>query len=373
MQFQARSVDLKVRNISKSYGRERVLNDVSLQVEAGKIMTLLGPSGCGKSTLLRIIAGFVTADDGAVLLGGESIVHLPPNRRETAMVFQNYTLFPHMRVIENVTFGMRMRKVRQDEAMKRALEALEMVKLSHLADRYPSQLSGGQMQRVALARALVTQPRILLLDEPFAALDRNLREEMQVELRKLQQALGMTMVCVTHDQREAMVISDNVSVMNRGRIVQSGPPQEIYDAPRHLFTAQFIGGSNIVRAEVVRVTETRVQVCVGEARPFTLVSDLALQEGDQISLAVKPRVLQISSYGQEAILNGTEVLCIPGVVANAVLLGASTSYEIKTDTGECVVAEIDRSHQSKVFAVGDAVTLTAPSDVCVVLEDGHGD
>ncbi|MFA5664535.1 ABC transporter ATP-binding protein [Castellaniella sp.] len=374
MQSQTNSVNLTISRIGKSYGQERVLRDITLAVQGGSILTLLGPSGCGKSTLLRIIAGFVNADEGDVLLNDQSILHLPPNRRETAMVFQNYTLFPHMRVIDNVMFGLKMRRVPRDQALTRAGQALEMVQLSQLGDRYPSQLSGGQMQRVALARALVTEPKILLLDEPFAALDKNLREDMQVELRKLQQALGLTMVCVTHDQREAMVISDYVSVMSQGRIVQFGTPLEIYDTPRNLFTAQFIGSSNILRAEVVQAQAGRAMLRLGEMPEFELATDRALNRGAAVDLAIKPRAFEVfdmaTARAMNGQLNGHAAFSLPGEVRNCVLLGSSVSYEIRADNGANILAEVERGPATRLYKVGERVALSAPTRACVMLEDG---
>lgn len=370
-QSQSNGVSLVIRDIFKSYGHERVLNNISLTVEAGSMLTLLGPSGCGKSTLLRIIAGFVNADSGEVLLDDQNIVGLPPNRRETAMVFQNYTLFPHMRVIENVMFGLKMRRMSRGEALERATQALELVQLPHLANRYPSQLSGGQMQRVALARALVTQPKILLLDEPFAALDKNLREDMQVELRKLQQSLGLTMVCVTHDQREAMVISDYVAVMNHGQIVQFGTPLDVYDHPRFMFTAQFIGGSNILQAQVLDAGVGRHKIRLNGGLAFNIDSGLELQSGQQVKLAVKPRTLSVRGQEVLAKSDGADGMVLPGTVTNTVLLGASISYEILSDGGARIIAEEDRAPNSGIYSVGEKVVVMTPSSACVVLEDSH--
>lgn len=366
-----KGVSLTIDAVCKSYGDVQVLKRIALNIEGGKALTLLGPSGCGKSTLLRIIAGFVRADAGDVRLDGQSILPVPPNRRETAMVFQSYTLFPHMSVIDNVTFGLKMRQVGRSQALQRAAEALEMVKLSHLADRYPSQLSGGQMQRVALARALVTEPRILLLDEPFGALDKNLREEMQVELRKLQTSLGVTSVCVTHDQQEAMVISDYIAVMNDGQVAQFGTPLDIYDTPQSEFVARFMGGSNIVRADVIKTQESRCALQVGDGRAFQAYAGAAamVSERKAVALAIKPRALQIMDMPPE----GTHVngcMTVSGVVSNQVLLGDSIAYEISLPDGNSMLAEVARDRGTGIHPVGKSVWLYAPGEACVVLEDG---
>ncbi|NYT23792.1 ABC transporter ATP-binding protein [Alcaligenaceae bacterium] len=370
MYSRTNGVGLTIQDACKSYGAERVLNRVSLTVEGGSLLTLLGPSGCGKSTLLRIIAGFVEADHGDVLLDGQSIVRIPPNRRETAMVFQSYTLFPHMRVIDNVMFGLKMRQVGREDALRRAGQALEMVRLSHLSDRFPSQLSGGQMQRAALARALVTEPRVLLLDEPFGALDKNLREEMQVELRKLQQSLGVTTVCVTHDQQEAMAISDVIAVMNQGRIAQYGTPLDIYDVPRTEFVARFIGGSNVLRVNVIGKKAGRCAVRLADGPEFGVEAPAALQEGQAVALAVKPRALKLSRAQPPAGTDERCMMAVPGVVSHSILLGASIAYEVRLRDGDIVQVEEDRSSGVQAYAVGDAVWLQADGDACVVLEDG---
>ncbi len=239
---------LEVCDLAKSYGSVTAADGVDLDLAPGELLTLLGPSGCGKTTVLQAIAGFVLPDRGDIRLDGASLLAVPPERRETAMLFQHYALFPHMNVRENVGFGPRMRGVPRAEAARSVAEALDLVRVPELAERYPRQLSGGQRQRVALARAVVTRPRVLLLDEPFGALDQNLRDDMQVELRKLQQRLGITTLIVTHDQKEALVLSDRIAVMRAGRVEQVGSPVEIYDRPRTRFVAQFMGVENILPA-----------------------------------------------------------------------------------------------------------------------------
>jgi len=238
---------IRLKSVEKRFGDRVVISPLSLEVEEGEFLTLLGPSGCGKTTLLRIIAGFETPTSGEVLLDGKPITHLPPYRRDMNMVFQHYALFPHMTVEDNIRFGMKMKKLPLDEQNRRLEEALEYTNLSEYRRRRPHELSGGQQQRVAVARAIVNKPRVLLLDEPLSALDYQLRRKLQVELKNLQRDLGITFVYVTHDQEEAMAMSDRIAVMNRGVIEQVGTPEEIYLRPRTLFVAMFVGENNLFR------------------------------------------------------------------------------------------------------------------------------
>ncbi|GFN24244.1 ABC transporter ATP-binding protein [Thermanaeromonas sp. C210] len=247
--------ELKLINISKAFGKIKVINDFSLHVKEGEFLTLLGPSGCGKTTLLRIIAGFVYPDQGDIYFDDQRVNDLPPNRRDTAMVFQSYALFPHMTVKGNISFGLKMKKVPRKIINERLEWAVNLVGLSGLEDRLPRELSGGQQQRVALARALVMHPRILLFDEPLSNLDAKLRERMRIEIRELQQRLGITTVYVTHDQAEALVISDRIAIMRQGYLLQVGAPEEIYKRPNSQFVADFIGLANFIKGTVEEVNE----------------------------------------------------------------------------------------------------------------------
>ena len=238
---------LALKGIDKSFGEVQALKDVSLDVCEGEFFTLLGPSGCGKTTLLRIIAGLELSDRGEVILGGEDITTLPATKRQVNTVFQSYALFPHLTIFENVAFGLRSRKYPKHEVENRVSKRLEMLGLQEMSDRHPHQLSGGQQQRVALARALVNEPKVLLLDEPMSALDAKLRAQVQVELRRLQRKLGQTFILVTHDQSEAMVVSDRIAVMNQGKIIQFGSPKEVYEQPKTRFVAEFLGAANLLQ------------------------------------------------------------------------------------------------------------------------------
>lgn len=239
---------LSIQNLHKSYGGTAIFSDINAEIEQGEFVTLLGPSGCGKSTLLRCIAGLTEVNGGKILLGGEDLVPLSPQKRGIGMVFQSYALFPNMTAAQNVAFGLRMQKVGKEESAARAQEALAMVELGDFAGRYPHQLSGGQCQRVALARSLVTRPRLLLLDEPLSALDARIRKHLREQIRSIQQELGLTTIFVTHDQEEALVMSDRIFLMNAGRIVQSGDAETLYTAPADAFAAGFIGNYNLLDA-----------------------------------------------------------------------------------------------------------------------------
>src|SRR5215218_6025657 len=259
------AAEIRLEGIEKSFdGTTRVVDGIELVVEPGEFFSLLGPSGCGKTTTLRMIAGFEEPDEGRVVIGGRDLTHVPVHHRDMGMVFQSYALFPHRTVAENVAFGLRMRKVAKPEADARVAAALAQVKLEGYEERRPAELSGGQQQRVALARAIVIRPPVLLCDEPLGALDRKLRQAMQVELKELQRALGVTLVFVTHDQEEALAMSDRIGVMNAGRLEQVGAPAEIYDRPRTRFVAEFIGEINLIEGTVM---DGRFVAADGHAMP----------------------------------------------------------------------------------------------------------
>jgi spermidine/putrescine ABC transporter ATP-binding subunit len=274
---------------------------VSAKIEHGEFFTFLGPSGCGKTTTLRIIAGLELPDSGRVFIDGEDVTYLPPYRRDTAMVFQNYALWPHMTVFDNVAYGLKVRKLPREEIRRRVREVLELVRLEGLEDRYPTQLSGGQQQRVALARALVVQPKVLLLDEPLSNLDAKLRVEMREELKRLQRKLGITTIYVTHDQDEAMALSDRIAVMNLGRVVEVGKPDELYRRPRSFFVATFIGRSNVVEC---RTTEVRGEEAVLECTGVKLVATVAdnstrLSPGDRVYAVFRPHSARLDPLPQK--------------------------------------------------------------------------
>jgi putative spermidine/putrescine transport system ATP-binding protein len=251
---EASAPDISVKGLTKRYGEVLAVDGIDLDIPAGEFFTMLGPSGSGKTTTLRMIAGFETPDSGTIELAGEDVSRLPPYDRPVNTVFQDYALFPHMTVLQNVEYGLMVKKVKKDERGRRAADALEMVRLGSYGDRKPSQLSGGQRQRVALARAIVNRPKVLLLDEPLGALDLKLRQEMQIELKSIQREVGITFVYVTHDQEEALTMSDRLAVFNQGRIEQIGPPAEVYEHPQSEFIAGFVGVSNVIERDGRRYT-----------------------------------------------------------------------------------------------------------------------
>ena len=279
--------------VTKRFGKTTALDDVSLLVRRGELMTLLGPSGCGKTTLLNLVGGFLMPDSGEIAIDGQRITDVPAYRREIGIMFQNYALFPHMNVAANVGYGLRMRRVAKGEIARRVADALALIKLAGLEDRKPRQLSGGQQQRVALARALVIRPKVLLLDEPFSALDRNLRASMQVELKEIQRKLGVTTIFVTHDQSEALSLSDRIAVVAEGRIRQLGTPDEIYRQPIDRFVASFVGDVNVLRARLERIDGALATVALGAAR--VLVPSRTLEgaaTGSVVDLFVRPEELR---------------------------------------------------------------------------------
>ena len=324
---------IEIRDLAKSFGQVRAVDGVTLNIESGEFITLLGPSGSGKTTVLRLIAGFEDADKGNISLNGEDITHLPPFDRDVNTVFQDYALFPHMTIQENVEYGLRNRKVPKVEREKQALEAIASVKLEHVSQRLPHQLSGGQRQRIALARSLVLRPRVLLLDEPLGALDRQLREEMQSELKRIQREAGITFVFVTHDQEEAMRMSDRIVVFNQGKIEQIGTPEEIYNRPATKFVAGFLGAANIIDGP-------------SAAKIF----------GSERTVSIRPERIVLQSSNFTAKKGETSM---PGVVVEKVFVGANTIYLIESDFGTKISVSTTNTElpaDDKSFVTGDRVT-----------------
>lgn len=291
---------IELRSVTKRFGDFNAVKGVDLTVKTGEFLTLLGPSGCGKTTLLRLMAGFETPDEGSVWLGGEDITHVPPYRRPVNQVFQSYALFPHLTVKENIGFGLRMQRVARQEVATRVEEALEMVSLSGLQDRRPHQLSGGQRQRVALARAIICRPKVLLLDEPLSALDAKLRLAMQVELKRLQRRLGLTFVFVTHDQEEALTMSDRIAIVHQGRIEQMGTPTQIYHQPRTAFAADFVGVGNLLDAEVIAVDGEHARVRVTGGMEWLIDAEDLPRGAKHARVSVRPEKIFISKQPLDA-------------------------------------------------------------------------
>jgi spermidine/putrescine ABC transporter ATP-binding subunit len=301
-----KDIAVELDGVTKRFGETTALDKVSLLVRRGELMTLLGPSGCGKTTLLNLVAGFLAPEAGEIAIDGRRVTDVPTHRREIGIMFQNYALFPHMSVAANVGYGLRMRRIAKPEIARRVADALALVKLQGLEDRKPRQLSGGQQQRVALARALVIRPRVLLLDEPFSALDRNLRAAMQVEIKEIQRKLGVTTIFVTHDQSEALSLSDRIAVITQGRIRQLGTPNEIYRQPVDRFVASFVGDVNILHGRLERLDGATATVTVGSLR--VLVPGRTLQgaaPGAMVDLFVRPEDLRVAEEGEAIAARGT--------------------------------------------------------------------
>ncbi|WP_249521722.1 ABC transporter ATP-binding protein [Microbacterium sp. ER1] len=329
---------VELHGIVKSYGGTRVLHGVDLDIAPGEFVSLLGPSGCGKTTLLRVLAGLEGAEEGTVLLGGGDVSRVPTNRRDIGMVFQSYSLFPHLRVVDNTAFGLRRRGVGTTEAARRALDALALVGLADLADRFPHQLSGGQQQRVALARALVTEPRVLLLDEPLSALDAKVRVQLRDEIRRIQLRLGITTVFVTHDQEEALAVSDRIAVMNSGRIEQIGSPEELYTTPATAEVAAFVGLSSVVSG----VADGEHVVVWGQRLPLQTPAD------GPVDVYLRPENVRFTSAEDAA----TDAL-----VEESTFLGSMRRTLVRTESGELVRVQHDPAvHPSFRDRVRIAVT-----------------
>lgn len=322
---------IELKSLHKKYGGKTIIPDLDLTIGYGEFITLLGPSGCGKTTVLRLIAGLEGVDGGQIILDGQDITHVAAEKRQTNTVFQSYALFPHMTVFDNVAFGLKMQHLSKDEIQIRVTEILEMVELSTLSQRRPHQLSGGQQQRVAIARAVVNQPKVLLLDESLSALDYRLRRQMQNELKLLQRRLGITFIFVTHDQEEALSMSDRIIIMKNGRIMQDGTPRQIYENPGSLYVAQFIGDINILDACVTRrLDENRVQVSV-EGTCWILQTELRVKEGEHLHLLLRPEdILLEEGQGEHGQAR------LRGAVRSTSYKGRTLESHIELDNGKMI-------------------------------------
>lgn len=348
--------EVTLKNLTKVYGSNTVVDHINLTVPDGTLTSILGPSGCGKTTTLRMIAGFEVPQDGDILFDDVSVAKTPVNKRGIGMVFQSYALFPHMTVYQNVAYGLEQQKVKGEELKTRVMDALKMVHMEEFASRKPRQLSGGQQQRVALARALVIRPRVLLLDECLSALDKKLRVEMQSELRRILEECGVTTFFVTHDQEEAMTLSDSIVVMNHGIIEQTGSPYEVYERPRNRFVASFLGKANFFGGKVLAVDGNRVTMET-PGGTFTIFAPSA-QVGETVSYAVQPEKIDMSIQGDG----------VRGIVTSVVYSGSTTSFRVRCGGMEVLTEERSAAGQS-AFARGDSVVLHWPADAAIPLED----
>ena len=322
---------IELRNVSKAYAANTVLRNVNLQVCTGEFLTLLGPSGCGKTTILRLLAGFEKPDSGEIRITGQDMRTLPPEQRHVNTVFQSYALFPHLTVFENVAFGPRLKGFKGAALGERVMDALRMVKLEDFAGRKPGQLSGGQQQRVAIARAVVNQPQVLLLDEPLSALDYKLRKAMQLELKQLQRRLGITFIFVTHDQEEALSMSDRVAVMNAGRIEQFGTPRQIYEAPENLFVARFVGEINNLPGRVVAAAPPRYDIRLHDL-VINLRSKYVFGVGDRVNILIRPEDLRIWREDEGSVEERAALF--PAAVEEVIYKGSTVDLAIRLDSGE---------------------------------------
>jgi spermidine/putrescine transport system ATP-binding protein len=359
--------DVRLERVTKSFGEVKAVDDLSLSFERGGFVALLGPSGCGKTTTLRMIGGFEEPTSGTVYLGEQNVTGLPPYKREVNTVFQNYALFPHMSIQDNVAFGLRERKVPKAEIAKRVPEMLELVELKGFEKRKPTQLSGGQAQRVALARALINHPRVLLLDEPLGALDLKLRKQMQLELKRIQTEVNITFIHVTHDQEEAMTMADRIAVMNQGRIQQIGPPAELYERPQTAFVAGFLGVSNLLSARVAGADA----VTLPDGTTARVESGVLSGAPQDVRIGVRPEKVRLEPSAANASSNGANQLT--GTVRDVSYIGVSTQYIVDTTAGdEIVVFAQNAGRSTDQLRNGDGVRiLWDPEHTFVITDSGE--
>jgi putrescine transport system ATP-binding protein len=362
---------LRIDAVVKKFGRVRAVDRLSLDIRAGEFFALLGPSGCGKTTLLRMLAGFETPDEGRILLDGKDIAQVLPHRRPVNMMFQNYALFPHLSVRDNIAFGLKRAGMAPAEMDKRVAGLVALLKLQGLEKRRPDQLSGGQKQRVALARALARRPQVLLLDEPLAALDKKLRESTQLELMDLQRRLGMTFIIVTHDQEEAMTVAHRIGVMDGGRLEQVATPRELYEAPNSRWIAEFVGDVNIFEGEVDSREAGRLTVSTKDAGAIVAAEPRQLITQAAICVAIRPEKVKLSRRGPVSdAANAHAINRLEGVVTEVNYLGGITTYKVKLDTGavlRCSMANTARLEFDAYMASQRVVAWFTPDD-CVVLK-----
>jgi len=356
---------LKVNSLSKNFGKVKAVTEVSFEATEGKVLSLLGPSGCGKTTTLRCIAGFENPDTGEISLDDRKITHIPPEKRGIGMVFQNYALWPHMTVYANLAFGLQIKKIPKDEIPKKIKRVLSMVRLEGYENRYPRQMSGGQQQRIAMARALVFEPEIMLLDEPLSNLDAQLREEMRFEFTELQKKLGITAVYVTHDQAEALVISDKIVILNKGTIVQSGSPKEIYSNPKNKFVAGFIAVTSFLDGNVDSFIEEKTKVIV-KTDDGLIIQGLnnSLSIGQRVSVALRMKAIKFIKDGNNE--KRKKINTFRGKIIQLSYLGNTVDYKIQIGKWQ-IRTNADAKHD---FKIGEEVTFNLPTeDIIVTLEE----
>jgi putative spermidine/putrescine transport system ATP-binding protein len=358
------SAVVRLEGLRKSYGGHAAVTNLTLEIGAGEFLTLLGPSGSGKTTTLMMIAGFVTPDGGDIRIGGRSVVRVPPEQREIGMVFQNYALFPHMTVADNIAFPLKMRSRPQAEIAERVANALAVVKLQGFERRLPRELSGGQQQRVALARAVVFEPLILLMDEPLGALDKRLRQHMQGEIKRIQRELAITVIYVTHDQEEALTMSDRIALMHEGRVAQLGTPAQLYNEPRSIFVADFIGESNFLNGAIIAASPGNlVEIETAGGAVFRATARKPLRLGDKVTAAVRPEHLTILRESADLGANHWR-----GKVVEVIYVGDTTKYRVTVGSEPLNVSEQNRD-RSQRWRVGETVSVSWSPSHTTVLDD----
>nr|WP_223976061.1 ABC transporter ATP-binding protein [Bradyrhizobium sp. RD5-C2] len=362
---------LRIEGVAKSFGNFRAVDKLSLDIRAGEFFALLGPSGCGKTTLLRMLAGFETPDEGRILLGGNDIAQVLPHERPVNMMFQNYALFPHLSVRDNIAFGLKRAGMARRDIASRVAEMVALVKLEGLEKRKPDQLSGGQRQRVALARSLARRPQVLLLDEPLAALDKKLRESTQGELMELQRRLGMTFIIVTHDQEEAMTMAGRIGVMDAGRLVQVATPRNLYEAPASRWIAEFVGDINLFNGQVAARENGRLTVSTAEAGRLAVSELWPPVTKEVVSVAIRPEKVKLSRRAPASDAGGSQTINrLEGVVADVNYLGGVTSYRVRLESGAVVRSSMANTARLDVdaYLAGQRVVAWFTADDCLVLE-----
>ena len=357
MSHDLRTGEVSLRNLRKTYGRIAAVHDVSLEIASGEFFTLLGPSGSGKSTTLMIIAGFVTPDTGAVVIEGRHVERAAPEQRNLGIVFQNYALFPHMTVHENLAFPLQMRKISPPEINRRVADILRIVQLEDSDWKYPSQLSGGQQQRVAVARALIFEPAVLLMDEPLGALDKNLRAHLQLELKHLQRQVGVTVIYVTHDQDEALTMSDRIAVINHGRVEQVGTPRELYEEPATAFVADFVGESNTLAGTFLKAHADRGEVRLAGG-PLVPCRRADLAVGAACTLSIRPERVVLGPAGEGGILRGR--------VVEGIYAGEIIRYWVEAEGAGRLLAKRPNDRRAAMLEPGDAVAIGWHAEDCKV-------
>jgi spermidine/putrescine transport system ATP-binding protein len=353
--------EVEVVDLVKRFTEVTAVDGINLRMPAGEFFSMLGPSGCGKTTTLRLIAGFEQPTTGRILLDGEDMAFTPPHKRNVNTVFQNYALFPHLNVFDNVAFGLKRQRQTKTEIRRRVAEALELVQLTGMEKRKPGQMSGGQQQRVALARALVLQPAVLLLDEPLGALDAKLRKTLQIELKELQQQVGITFIYVTHDQEEALTMSDRIAVMSDGRIEQVGRPQDLYEEPRTTFVADFLGVSNLMTVTAKSESEGRCKVALGEFELYAAQGDTSTS--GETRMVIRPERVRLEAH------QATGENRIPGMVERVVYLGNANQIIVGLAHGERIHALVQNTGDELAYRQGDAVKVYMPAEALRVLTD----